>query len=192
MTVQTAFKSSTCSGNPKSFTCKNTRWRQKNFSLQCKTVRKRHTVQLNSWQHRPAWITCSSFVREVLFLMTISWQGQVNITKVLMMYSFCLVSSIKHIPNFSLLPMPTEISTYSSQPDWLHQAALKEHLQLIFVPVLLKSLFYRNECLKEHRSSCVDFSKISCPKKIRKIAFKKTTADLKTKQHVSESREKAF
>lgn len=127
-------------------------------------------------------------MREVLFLMMIPWQGQVHITKVLLTYSFCLVSSIKHIPNFSSF-LCQQISTYSSQPDWLHQAALKEYLQLIFVPVLLKS-FYRSEGLKEPRSFNVDFSKISCLKKIRKITFKKTTTELKTKQHVRESREK--
>jgi len=48
MTVQTAVKRSTCSGNPKSFTCKNTHWIQTAFSLHCKTVRKRHTAQHNS------------------------------------------------------------------------------------------------------------------------------------------------
>lgn len=74
---------------------------------------------------------CVTVYEKLLFLTTISWLSQVNITEVFLMCSFCLVSSIKHITNFFILPMPKEISTYSSQPDWLHQADLKEYLQLI-------------------------------------------------------------
>lgn len=157
MTVHTTVKRNTCSGNPKSFTRRNTHWSQ-HFHYGVRLLGRDSLIH-NSIGHHGLHV---AVLWEVLFVMTISWQGQVNVTKVLLMYSFCLVPSIKHVPNFYPFPMPTEISIYSFQPDWLHQAVLKEYLQLFFVPILLKSLFYRNEGLKEPGSFGVDFSKISC------------------------------
>lgn len=177
---------STYSGNPELHMKSNIHWNQTTFSLQCRTVR--YKVRQSSLIHS---IIAQhglhvAVLWELLFLMTASWQGQVNITKVFLTYS----SVQCHL-----------LSTYSFSPSFLCQLRFLLILSRVITsscfkrvfttnfPIFLKWLFYRNEGLKESRCFGIGLSKISCLK-IRKITFKKSRSDLETKWHVSESRKK--
>lgn len=104
------------------------------------------------------------------------------------MYSFCSVLSIKHTAN--LHPSYAKWDFYLLFPTRLiASSCFKTVFTINSVQILLKTLLYRDEGLKEPESSRVDFGKISCLKTIKEITFKKTTADLKTKL-VREQRKK--